>query len=441
MKMFVPITKVDAVQRLVYGTAAVEELDKTNEIFDYASSKPNFQAWSQAIAKTTNGLSLGNVRAMHGNVAAGKLTSIDFDDVAKSINICSKIVDDNEWAKVEQGVYTGYSVGGSYERRWTDGAAKRYTAKPSEISIVDNPCMPSATFEMFKADGVIEQRHFTSIEKAEPTMCWRCNDPKHNHAKKADAQKCMETGGVTKVAIVSLPIGADAPTIAKLLEEQIPGLTAGLVKLAADQPEALGKGLYTVSTLADALSLLNSVRESAVWEAESEGDNSTIPQRLKDAVTNLASILVDMTREETAELTAKGADMTTNKDATATAGADDLKKVVSGIDELTKAVAPLGAALTKVSGEVETLSKSLNGIDERLKVIEKQPAGGAPVGNLTPALAKGADTVAATAGPQMTGDELAKALAAMAPADRVRAVMAAAMANPLDARTGAALTR
>src|SRR5262249_30251085 len=70
-------------------------------------------------------------------------------------------IDDAEWAKVLEGVYTGFSQGGAYERRWTDCDGKvRYTAAPSEISLVDLPCLPQATFEMIKADGTVERRPF-----------------------------------------------------------------------------------------------------------------------------------------------------------------------------------------------------------------------------------------------------------------------------------------
>ena len=162
--LFIPITKVDQVKRLVYGIAAVEEADKTDEIFDYASSKPLFEAWSAEANKFSGGKSLGNVRAMHGKVAAGRLDQITFNDDGKMIEVCAKIVDDNEWNKVEEGVYTGFSIGGKYEKRWKDGEFTRYTASPSEVSIVDNPCQPSARFTMTKADGSVEERPFAAKE-------------------------------------------------------------------------------------------------------------------------------------------------------------------------------------------------------------------------------------------------------------------------------------
>jgi hypothetical protein len=161
LRMFIPITKVDAARRLVYGLATAETEDRAGEICDYASTKPLYEKWSKEIAKSTRGKSLGNLRAMHGPVAAGKVTAITFDDAGKQIEICAKVVDDAEWAKVVEGVYTGFSQGGAYERRWTDAEGlTRYTAAPNEISLVDLPCLPQATFEMIKADGTRERRCF-----------------------------------------------------------------------------------------------------------------------------------------------------------------------------------------------------------------------------------------------------------------------------------------
>jgi hypothetical protein len=163
MKIFVPITKIDAAQRLVYGVVTAEKPDVTGEVCDYASTKPLYQKWSQNFASATDGKSLGNLRAMHGNVAAGKLVEIAFNDEAKRIEICGKVVDDAEWQKVEEGVYTGFSQGGRYLKRWPDPdepALMRYTAEPLEVSLVDHPCLPEATFAVIKADGSTELRKF-----------------------------------------------------------------------------------------------------------------------------------------------------------------------------------------------------------------------------------------------------------------------------------------
>ncbi|WP_158810110.1 hypothetical protein [Beijerinckia sp. L45] len=166
LRLDIPITKVDAVQRLVYGVATAEIADRAGEICDYASTKPMYEKWSDAIATSSGGKSLGNLRAMHGAVAAGKVTALTFNDDAKQIEICAKVVDDAEWIKVAEGVYTGFSQGGAYARRWTDEkGAKRYTADPHEISLVDLPCLSEAKFEMIKADGSHEWRPFREPEQ------------------------------------------------------------------------------------------------------------------------------------------------------------------------------------------------------------------------------------------------------------------------------------
>ena len=169
LRLNIPITKVDAARRLVYGVATAEVADRAGEICDYASTKPLYEKWSDAIATSSGGKSLGNLRAMHGTIAAGKVTALTFNDAAKQIEICAKVVDDAEWSKVEEGVYTGFSQGGAYARRWTDPAgAKRYTAEPHEISLVDLPCLAEARFEMIKADGSHEWRTFRDLSPPTP---------------------------------------------------------------------------------------------------------------------------------------------------------------------------------------------------------------------------------------------------------------------------------
>jgi hypothetical protein len=163
LDLFLPLLKVDLDQRLVTGVATAETPDRAGEIFDYTSSKPYFEQWSADALAASGGKSFGAVRAMHAPIAAGKLTDIAFDDDAKRIVVAAKIVDDDEWRKVQEGVYTGFSQGGRYVKRWPDPdtGLVRYTAEPHEISLVDLPCVPDATFDVVK-DGVAEKRAFAS---------------------------------------------------------------------------------------------------------------------------------------------------------------------------------------------------------------------------------------------------------------------------------------
>lgn len=153
---FVPLSKADEARHEVWGVAAIEQPDQSGEIMDYEKSKPNFSAWSQRVNKASRGKSLGNVRDSHTAKAVGKVVQLNFDDANKAVRVGVKVVDDNAWQKVEEGVFTGFSIGGAYGERWSDPLNKaltRYIAKPNEISLVDSPCIPGATFEMVKADG------------------------------------------------------------------------------------------------------------------------------------------------------------------------------------------------------------------------------------------------------------------------------------------------
>lgn len=160
-RLFLPIRKVDEEQRLVYGVITEEALDKAGEIMDYEGSKPLFEKWSQGIAAATEGKSFGNVRVMHTNKVAGILNQeLVFDDEARTIEACAKVVDDNEWEMVKAGAYTGFSIGGRYAKRWEVDGQKRFIADPVEVSLVDNPCVRSATFSLVKADGAEEEVAF-----------------------------------------------------------------------------------------------------------------------------------------------------------------------------------------------------------------------------------------------------------------------------------------
>jgi hypothetical protein len=237
MALFLRINKVDAAQRLVYGTLSEEVRDKSDEILDYASAKPAFEKWSDEIKVASGGKSLGNVRAMHSTIAAGKFTDIKYDDDAKRIEGCAKIVDDNEWNKVVEGVYTGFSIGGGYARRWPDpdnSGLMRYTPTLAEVSIVDNPCVPTATFEFIKTDGSVEMRKFTPSHK-EDSM-----DPK----ALADAREALAKGTATdeQKALIAkaeadalLKAAQDADAAGTATDEQ----KALLVKAAVNAAPAL----------------------------------------------------------------------------------------------------------------------------------------------------------------------------------------------------------
>jgi hypothetical protein len=218
LDLFLPLAKVDLDQRIVTGIATAEQPDRAGEICDYASSKPYFEKWSSSALAASRGKSMGAVRAMHGKVAAGKLTDIAFDDGTRRIVVEAKIVDDDEWNKVVEGVYTGFSQGGRYVKRWTDPETGllRYTADPQEISLVDVPCLPDATFDVVK-DGVVEKRTFAPRAVAEPTAAVESPAVEPAPVAKAPAPHSDQTPEA--LAKAASAVAADAAKLERAAEE------------------------------------------------------------------------------------------------------------------------------------------------------------------------------------------------------------------------------
>lgn len=363
--IFATIRKVDEEKRLVYGRIAEEAVDKSGEIMDYAKSKPYFQNWSDEIAKDTDGQSLGNVRAMHGKVAAGKLTGIDFNDAEKAVDVCAKVVDDQEWQKVLEGVYTGFSIGGAYVgdvivEKVNGRDVRRYTAKPSEVSLVDRPCMPSARFfQVQKADGATVEVEFQKVEDEasiegtpeqvdELTKLMNANGLNVGNvieliqrvadgtlgkvAEREDVSAAAEYGDVKYADETNkkYPIDTEAhiraawnyiskeanaakysaedvgkikSAIAAAWKDKISkeGPPAAAEKLAKAHIAELRKDLYGCSNFASVIGALVHLRDCAQAESLREGDDSDIPGRLTALIAAAGVVLKDMIDEEIGE--------------------------------------------------------------------------------------------------------------------------------------------
>jgi HK97 family phage prohead protease len=139
MKLFAPIAKIDERQRLVFGYASTEALDSQGEIVKKEAIE----------AALPDYMRFANIREMHQPSAVGVAREAALDD--KGLHLVAKIVDDEAWAKVVEGVYKGFSIGGRVTTR--DPAAKHVITGVDllEISLVDRPANPEAVIELYKA--------------------------------------------------------------------------------------------------------------------------------------------------------------------------------------------------------------------------------------------------------------------------------------------------
>lgn len=310
--IFAQLRKVDEEKRLIYARAVQEVPDRADEIFDYETSKPYFKEWSDEIFDASGGKSYGNVRAMHGKQVAGKVAEpLQFVDEEKAIDVVIKVLDDEDWKKTIEGGYTGVSIGGSYvgERKTekiADREVRRYTARPSEISLVDSPCIPTAKFfEVVKADGSAEQVAFREPVQPEPAPM----DVVGTDDEVAAFAKALNDAGMSM---------ADA--IAAVQAEAAKRAPAPETPPVAPAEAPLDKGLWNHAQFASLLEGLAMVTRSAQMDADLEGDNSPVPAKLRAAFASLVECYKEMGAEEADELVAELAE-----DAAEGAGEDALE--------------------------------------------------------------------------------------------------------------------
>ena len=137
--------KDDQGHLIVCGHASTEALDSQGEIVTK-------EAMGAAL---TDYMKFANVREMHQPSAVGKTLLAEQDEKGTYIEV--KVVDPVAAMKCEEGVYSGFSIGGKASTR--DGVSKNIITglRLTEISLVDRPANPEAVFTMFKLDDTLEE--------------------------------------------------------------------------------------------------------------------------------------------------------------------------------------------------------------------------------------------------------------------------------------------
>jgi len=225
------IYKNDQGHLIVCGHASTEALDAQGEIVKAEAMRNALQEY----------MKVGNVREMHQPSAVGKTMVAEQDDLGTYIEV--KVVDPIAAMKCEEGVYTGFSIGGKYTGRDTLNKNIITGIRLTEISLVDRPCNPEATFTLFKLDDELADELNVEPEVIMPVE---------------------KTEGATE----------------------------------------LQKGMVHVAELSYLLKQLAYLVDDQANEAAREGDGSPVPAALQGWLTTGAEILRNMTAEESAELVA-----------------------------------------------------------------------------------------------------------------------------------------
>lgn len=195
---FCTFEKIDHVNRVVTGVFTSEALDSQDEIVAYdgiVKAVEEYKKWM-------------NIREMHQASAVGIGLEIRTDSVARKAMIDVRIVDDNAWKKVAAGVYKGFSIGGKIlkeGRRFIDQLNKTVRVIEEilllEISVVDRPANPDATFSVFKRNQGSGMEVTTLAENEETTKAAGAQtSPPTDNAVKSTEADLQKAELVTKVA-------------------------------------------------------------------------------------------------------------------------------------------------------------------------------------------------------------------------------------------------
>jgi hypothetical protein len=157
--LYLPITRVDATERMVTGQATVEKPDAYGTIFGYYP-----EAWLTW---------RGNMREQHDSKkAVGKAVKVIPVPEERAIYVTSRVSRGahDTWLKIEDGVLTGYSASiipdkeyGNDPKKWPrkEYEGKSYPYLPryavAETSYVDNPATPGCNISIVRADGFLTE--------------------------------------------------------------------------------------------------------------------------------------------------------------------------------------------------------------------------------------------------------------------------------------------
>ena len=207
-KIYIPLSKVDKEKRMVYGYATTDTKDCQGEIVAKEAVK---KAWDDY-------MKWANVREMHQPSAVGVTKEYEFDD--KGVQIGVKVVDDNAWKKVKEGVYKGFSIGGRVIEQVGDTIKGLILY---EISLVDRPANPQAVFSVIKRD---------EIEKAKWTTAFINNLPDAAFAVIESGGKKDDTGKTEPRSLRHLPHhNASVKSASENSSVDIPHLRNALARL------------------------------------------------------------------------------------------------------------------------------------------------------------------------------------------------------------------
>jgi phage head maturation protease len=383
MKIYLPIAKVDAAQRMVWGYASTEARDDQGEIVKR-------EALADALGDY---MKFANIREMHQLSAVGKAKEAAVDD--KGLYVAAKVVDDQAWNKVVERVYQGFSIGGKVTAREPADYKTITGLRLDEISLVDRPANPESVFDCWKRATSSQKNELgeahdpiaalkASIERVEALV--KGGDKPYGDVKYADPgyqsdkkkRYPIDTEKHIRAAWNYINKPKNAGKYSADEEKRIKAKIVAAWKdkidpegppSAEDEAKAarveLKKHLADVGGVAEVILRLDWLKDALATEAAMEGDESPQPTRLGGVIDELCGFLNALVAEETAELKS-GEEMEMDGEMAMAAVASSLAK--SGLAGRAKVFAALAKARHSVGDQhlldlAHKACKAARGID------------------------------------------------------------------------------
>ncbi len=270
LTFYAPIEKTNDEQRMVYGYASTEALDSQGEVVKkeaLALAIDDYMKWA-------------NIREMHQPSAVGKTKKAQIDK--KGLYIAAKIVDEGAWAKVKEGVYNGFSIGG----RASVMKNNEITAMTlSEISLVDRPANPECKIDVYKMDDS-KPEETKPVEVITPVV----EVPTEVKPEEKPTEKTIDQQVIEAKEKVSKPDLIKIDDVVKKDEFEKIG------------SEELKKCMHYVGELAFHLNELHHMEERYEMEEKYEGESSKEYAMLVDALKGLGETLKALATKAVAEM-------------------------------------------------------------------------------------------------------------------------------------------
>ena len=359
MRFYWPIAKFDAERRMIWGYASTEAEDEQGETVK-----------REALAAALDDyMRFANIREMHQPSAVGVAQEAAVDD--HGLYIAAKIVDGDAWAKVVEGVYKGFSIGGRVTARDPGNRNIITGLDLTEISVVDRPANPEAVFDCWKRAAAGAD----ASEYADPGYQ---QDGRKRYP--IDTERQIRAAW----AYIHVPDNADRYTA-----EQLERIRARIVAAWASRIDAQGGPP-------------GAARKQAI-----EPNNPALSQRVWAIIAELCDLLETL-----------GDD-----DRDFTAMAPRARGDVGG-DALIKREPPVDDALAKLAGE---LVPRLDALQQRVEAIARTPLPPQTMARGFAGIEKREDG----GGPPATPEDVVAALAHMSEEERTLVLIKAAHANPI----------